>query len=166
MDKRILTQPFSKEQIKKRKGKKNMVYPYIKTEDVLKRFLESTNSYSIKIKEHMVFEKEAVVLITLDLDGQIIESFGNSAINDSIGDSLKAAQSDAIKKAAHMANIPCIFHVSQEVEQEDIEEPIEEYLCADCGSKITQQIANYSKRFGKPLCMRCQQKYKNIANNR
>ena len=166
MDKRILTQEFPKELIKKRKGKRGMVYPYVKTEDVLKRLFEATDSYSIKVKEHFIHNNEAIVLVTLDLDGQIIESFGNAVVNDSAGDALKAAESDSIRKAAAMAGVPAIFHVSENTEQETEEvTDTEQFSCSDCGVSISKQIHTYSNRnLGKSLCMRCQQKHRQVAS--
>lgn len=168
MNKELLSKPFTRDQIKSRRGRKNMVYYYIRTEDVIKRLFEATKRYEIKILEKEVYDKEVIILVNLNLDGQEFQAYGSSTINGSIGDAVKSAVSDAIKKAAWHAGVPCIFHTpgSQDnVEQNNNNEEGEQYRCAVCNQAITEQVYNYSiNNFNKALCIRHQREYRQASN--
>lgn len=165
MDKQLLIRPFSREQINRRRGNKDQVFPFIKTETVIKRLFEATDVYHIKVIEKEVYEKEVVVLIRLNIDGQEIEAYGSAVINGSIANAIKAAQSDGLKRGCYLANMPCKFHSVLEDEQDESDIQEDEYKCSDCCTTIQKQVHLYSlKKMNKSLCMRCQQKYRAAVN--
>lgn len=159
MNKELLTKPFKKEQIKNREGRQGMIYYYITISDVIDRINQACDSVQIIVKEKEIYESEVIVLITLNLDGETKESFGSSMINGSIGDALKSAHSDALKKAAWLFGVPCIFNTTTEPEIDNGQGDVG-FRCSVCNRTITKQVYNYSiNNYGRPLCIQHQRRF-------
>src|SRR2546425_2129592 len=109
MNRELLEKPFSPDQIKQREGLYGDVLDYIAGAAVIQRLNEAFNAeWTFEILEHDIREKEVVVLGKLTAQGIAKCQFGKSKITRtketkaevSIGDDLKAATTDAIKKCA------------------------------------------------------------------
>lgn len=164
MDKKLLRKDFDKEQIKERKGKQNMTYKYVKTQEVIDRLNQSCETVEIRVIDKIKEETEVIVLISLVLDGQEKQAYGNALINNSVGDALKSASSDGIKKAAWLHGVPCIFNTS--IEDSSINNLLDNqegnagFRCSTCNRTITKQVYNYSiNKFNKPLCIQHQRRF-------
>ena len=114
MKKDILTRPFPAEQIKRRQGQGGKMLSYIEAHNVVARLNEACgeDGWSFEIVEHQVRDEEVVVVAKLTANGIVKMSFGGADIARdrdgrplSIADSLKAAGSDALKKAASLLGV-------------------------------------------------------------
>src|SRR5437870_10656439 len=114
MNRELLEKPFSPDQIKQREGLHGDVLDYIAGAAVIQRLNEAFNAeWTFEIIEHDIREKEVVVLGKLTTQGIAKCQFGKSKITRtketkaevSIGDDLKAAATDAIKKCATLFGI-------------------------------------------------------------
>ncbi|MDN4094335.1 Rad52/Rad22 family DNA repair protein [Brevibacillus agri] len=179
MNLELLTKQFPREAIKSRQGKKGMTYYYVPAGLVIERLNEALNyKWSFTVVKEYIFETEAVVLGELKIGADIVkQAFGNAPINNgAIGDALKSATSDSIRKNAAALNVPCIFHTQanseqqqgnnqqsspQSPQQQQTDNP---YRCSVCDANITKQIHDYSFRtFNKVLCMKHQQEARKQA---
>ena len=104
-----LTRPFEEELIQKRKGRYGKMLDYVGSHYVIERLNQAMEGYwSFRIVEHMVLEEEVIVLGELSSHGISHQQFGSSSITRgkqdnqpvSIGDDLKGAASDCLKKCA------------------------------------------------------------------
>ena len=104
-----LTKPFEKELIQKRKGRFGKMLDYVGSHYVIERLNQALEGeWSFCIREHLILEEEVVVLGELSSHGISHQQFGTSSITRSkqsneplcIGDDLKAASSDCLKKCA------------------------------------------------------------------
>ena len=104
-----LTKPFPKSEIRQRKGRRGKMLDYVETHAVIARLNEAFDGeWSFRVISHWREDEEAIVLAMLSAGGQVKQQFGSSAITRereggrplSIGDDLKAAASDALKKCA------------------------------------------------------------------
>lgn len=112
MKKDILTRPFPPELIKQRQGQGGKTLSYVETHTVIARLNEGCDAWSFEIVEHQVLEEEVVVVAKLTADGVTKMAFGGTSITRdrdgrpiSIADDLKAAGSDALKKAASLLGV-------------------------------------------------------------
>jgi hypothetical protein len=112
MNKEILCKPFARELIKERAGPHGKHLRYVDINSVIQRLNEGSDNWSFEIANHQILDCEVVVLGRLTLDGVTKSAFGGSLItlaNDgtavSIGDDLKAAASDCLKKSASLFGI-------------------------------------------------------------
>ena len=112
MKKDILTRPFPPELIKQRQGQGGKTLSYVETHAVIARLNEGCDAWSFEIVEHQVLEEEVVVVAKLTADGVMKMAFGGTSITRdrdgrpvSIADDLKAAGSDALKKAASLLGV-------------------------------------------------------------
>ena len=114
MNRELLEKPFSSDQIKQREGLYGDVLDYIAGAAVIQRLNEAFNAeWMFEILEHDIREKEVVVLGKLTAQGIAKCQFGKSKITRtketkaevSIGDDLKAAATDSIKKCATLFGI-------------------------------------------------------------
>ena len=108
----VLTRPFSPEQIKQRQGKAGKILSYVETHAVIARLNEGCDAWSFEIVEHQILDDEVVVVAKLAADGIVKMSFGGSSLTRdrdgrlvSVADDLKAAGSDALKKAASLLGV-------------------------------------------------------------
>ncbi len=112
MKKDVLTRPFPLELVRQREGQGGKTLNYIETHNVVARLNEGCDQWSFEIVEHQVLEEEVVVVARLIADGITKMAFGGSSITRdragrqvSIADDLKAAGSDALKKAASLLGV-------------------------------------------------------------
>lgn len=114
MNRELLEQPFSPEQIKQRPGTFGNQLNYIEGHDVIKRLNDAfEGNWSFRIISHEIYEGEIVVLGELEAESVAKIQFGSSFITKakdtgaviSLGDDFKAAATDALKKAASLFGV-------------------------------------------------------------
>jgi hypothetical protein len=114
MNREILEKPFPPEQIKRRQGTNGDVLDYIEGCAVIQRLNECFDAeWIFEIQEHRVFDDEVVVLGKLTAQGVSKSQFGKSRITRakkdnaiiSLGDDLKAAATDCLKKCATLFGV-------------------------------------------------------------
>ncbi len=114
MNRELLEQPFSPEQIKQRPGTFGNQLKYIEGHDVIKRLNNAfEGNWSFRIISHEIYEGEIVVLGELEAENVNKIQFGSSFITKakdtgaviSLGDDFKAAATDALKKAASLFGV-------------------------------------------------------------
>src|SRR5438132_12730756 len=114
MNRELLEKPFSPDQIKQREGLYGDVLDYVEGSAVIQRLNDAFNAeWTFEVLDHHIYEKEVVVLGKLTAQGIAKCQFGKSKITRtketkaevSIGDDLKAAVTDAIKKCATLFGI-------------------------------------------------------------
>jgi hypothetical protein len=110
----LLERPFAPEQIKQRKGSFGDQLDYIEAAAVIQRLNDCFDAeWMFEIPEHRILDDEVVVLGRLTAGGIAKSQFGKSKITRSrsdqsivsIGDDLKAAASDSLKKCATLFGI-------------------------------------------------------------
>lgn len=110
----LLEKPFASEQIRQRKGSFGDVLDYVEAADVVQRLNDVLEAeWSFTILDHKVYEDEVVVLGQLSTNGVSKTQFGKSKITRSkvdqalvsLGDDLKAAASDSLKKCATLLGV-------------------------------------------------------------
>ena len=112
MDRELLEKPFEESQIKRRKGPGGRTFEYLETATIIKRLNEIFGGHwSFEVAEVIPSESEAIVKGTLTASGISKQQFGNKQRlkNSLLGDSLKSATSDALKKCASLIGIG-LFH--------------------------------------------------------
>jgi hypothetical protein len=113
MNREILEKQFDKEQIKQRKGTYGNMLDYVDTRTVIQRLNDAfEGNWSFEIVSHEQHAGEVSVLGKLTADGISKTQFGSNKISTSkqgevisIGDDLKAATSDSIKKCATLFGV-------------------------------------------------------------
>jgi hypothetical protein len=114
MNRQLLEDPFTPAQIKHRKGNFNRTLAYIEAPAVINRLNDAFDgAWSFDILEHHILQEEVLVLGRLTVEGIVKTQFGNSQITRkkdtgdviSLGDDLKAAATDALKKAATLLGV-------------------------------------------------------------
>src|SRR5499426_2913611 len=113
MNRELLERPFLPEQIRQRKGR-NGLLDYVEGHSVIQRLNEALQgAWSFEIVHHEVREEEVLVLGKLTAEGITKMQFGSSQVTReresgalvSLGDDLKAAGTDALKKCATFLGI-------------------------------------------------------------
>ena len=108
MNRDLLEKPFEPGQIRQRKGRNGML-DYVEGHSVIQRLNEALEgAWSFEIVQHEVREEEVLVLARLSAGGLVKMNFGVSQVTReresgalvSLGDDLKAAATDALKKCA------------------------------------------------------------------
>lgn len=119
MKKEVLCKPFPPELVRERPGQNGRTLHYIDVASVVARLNDGCDSWHFTIEKHEVLEGEVIVLGRLVADGVTKCAFGGSTITTnqsgaiiSIADDLKAATSDALKKAAWMLGVGLDLHTS------------------------------------------------------
>src|ERR1044071_9348964 len=114
MNREILEKPFMPEQIKRRQGTNGDVLDYIEGCAVIQRLNECFDAeWIFEIQDHRVYDDEVVVLGNLTAQGVAKSQFGKSRIKRakkdnsiiSLGDDLKAAATDCLKKCATLFGV-------------------------------------------------------------
>ena len=112
MKKEILCRPFGPEQVKSRQGQHGKTLSYIETHAVIARLNEGCDAWSFEIVKHEIVEDEVIVVGKLVADGIVKMAFGGATITRDreghlvdLGDTHKAAASDALKKAASLIGV-------------------------------------------------------------
>jgi hypothetical protein len=114
MNREILEKPFMPEQIKRRQGADGDVFDYVEGSAVIQRLNECFESeWIFEIQDHRIYDEEVVVLGKLTAQGVAKCQFGKSRITRakkdnsivSLGDDLKAAATDCLKKCATLFGV-------------------------------------------------------------
>src|SRR3972149_4723046 len=114
MNREILEREFTDSQVKTKKGTFGNQVSYIEGSAIIGRLNEAFDGkWSFEIIEHKILDDEVVVLGKLIAEGITKTQFGNSRITRnrdsgepvSIGDDLKAASTDAIKKCSTLLGV-------------------------------------------------------------
>jgi hypothetical protein len=120
MNKDILRRPFPPELIKQREGQYGKMLSYVETHSVIERLNEGCDAWSFEVVEHRILDAEVVVVGRLIADGILKMAFGGSPITIdsngnalSLADDLKAAASDALKKAASLLGVGLELYASK-----------------------------------------------------
>jgi len=111
----LLEEPFAQEQIKYRPGSFGNTLAYIEGHEVIKRLnIAFQGNWSFEIVSHEVMDEEVLVVGKLVAGVNIIKmAFGSSSITRNsetnkvlcIGDDLKSAATDALKKASSFLGV-------------------------------------------------------------
>jgi len=114
MDMSVLEKPFDPALVKTRRGAFGQQLSYVEGAEYVRRLNEAlAGEWSFEVLEHAIHEAEVVVLGKLTAGGVTKTAFGGSSITVhsetgerlSLADDLKAAATDALKKAASMLGI-------------------------------------------------------------
>jgi len=112
-DNKPLTAPFRGEQIRTRQGRNGQQLAYVEVADVIERLNSALTSWSFEVVSHQVLNDEVVVHARLRAGDVVKEDFGAHEITKSrhdgtkvcIGDDLKSAASDALKRCARLLGV-------------------------------------------------------------
>jgi hypothetical protein len=108
MNRQLLEKPFEPAQIRQRKGRNGML-DYVEGHSVIHRLNEALDGqWSFEIVQHEIREEEVLVLAKLTAEGITKMAFGGSQVTRerepgaliSLGDDLKSASTDCLKKCA------------------------------------------------------------------
>ncbi len=114
MNRQLLEQPFTPDQIKQRKGNFGRDLTYLEGHAVIQRLNDALEAdWSFEILHHELFQDEVLVKARLTTGTISKTHFGSSTITRnkktgdliSLGDDLKAATTDALKKAATLLGV-------------------------------------------------------------
>ena len=114
MDTEILEREFEPNQIKQRPGRSGQMLDYVETPSVIRRLNEAFDyNWSFEVVSYQVMDNEVVVQGKLTAAGITKMQFGSSQLTKSrqngaliaIGDDIKAAGSDALKKTATLFGV-------------------------------------------------------------
>jgi hypothetical protein len=113
MKKDALIRPFAAEQVKTRPGQGGKSLSYVETHAVIARLNEASDfEWNFEVVKHEVLADEVIVLGRLTIDGITKMAFGGSSVTRdnsgkevSLADDLKAATSDALKKASSLYGV-------------------------------------------------------------
>jgi hypothetical protein len=114
----VLTRPFDPAQIKQREGRGGKMLDYLETHAVITRLNEAFGgAWSFEVVDYKTMEGEIIVKGRLTAGGVSKEQFGSNEVHRlkgengekgapvSVGDDLKAAASDALKKCATLFGV-------------------------------------------------------------
>lgn len=119
MNRALLEKPFPQDAVKTRKGPFGQDLSYVEAAMYIRRLNEAFESrWSWRIIEHKELGSEVMVHGALEVDGVVKHAFGGSSITTqrgtgetvSVADDLKAASTDALKKACSMLGIGLDLH--------------------------------------------------------
>ena len=114
MNRQLLEQTFSQEEIKQRDGSFGQTLAYVSGHTVIQRLNDAFESaWSFEIASHEVHKDEVIVIGKLTAGGIIKTQFGSSRITRaretgesiSLADDLKSAATDSLKKCATLLGI-------------------------------------------------------------
>lgn len=116
MNLELLQRPFLPDQIRQREGRTGALLDYVEGHVVIGRLNEAlAGKWSFEVLEHRILPEadEVLVLGRLSAEGIIKTQFGSSPLTKhrhsgdpvSIGDDLKAAATDALKKCATLLGV-------------------------------------------------------------
>ena len=104
----VLTRPFDASLVKKRKGPRGKILDYLEAHTVIARLNDAfAGEWSFSVLSHDVSDEEVLVLGELSADGVTKQQFGSKTREENVplGDSAKAAASDALKKCATLFGV-------------------------------------------------------------
>lgn len=128
MNRQLLENTFSSDQIKQRSGSFGKTLDYIEGHSVIQRLNEAFDgSWSFEIISHEILDEEVIVQGKLSADGVIKTQFGSSSITRakeggaiiSLAADLKAAATDSLKKCATLLGVGLYLYSSQPGSTED-----------------------------------------------
>jgi len=114
MNRQLLEQPFTADQIKQRDGGSGRAIDYIEGHSVIQRLNDAFESaWSFEIVSHEIHQEEVVVIGKLTAGSLAKSQFGSSRITRnrdtkeiiSLADDMKAAATDALKKCATLFGV-------------------------------------------------------------
>lgn len=159
---KVLMRPFT--EIKTRPGRNGQEIQYIEGHAVVLRLNEAfAGDWSFKVLEHDVRETDVIVLGELRAGDLVKQAFGGSEVTRtrdgkvvSIADDLKAASTDALKKAATLLGVGLHLYGSPEppavppqgpklVQPEPELEPAD----APAGNRLTRKQAEFIARLAR-----------------
>ncbi|MBD3183123.1 hypothetical protein GF312_12585 [Candidatus Poribacteria bacterium] len=113
MDIDILEQEFKPKEIKKRKGPGGKYLDYVETHSVIKRLNTAfSHNWSFSIEKYEIVDGHVIVLGKLTAEGIVKSQFGSKKLARdkqgepvSIGDDLKSAASDSLKKTSTLMGV-------------------------------------------------------------
>ena len=123
MNTELLERPFPPEQIRQREGSFGKVLDYIEGHAVIQRLNEVfEGQWDFFVESHQILDNEVIVLGKLSAGGVTKLQFGASRItrnretNETInlGDDLKAAATDSLKKAATLMGVGLYLYNREE----------------------------------------------------
>jgi hypothetical protein len=124
MNRELLEKPFPADRVKTRKGGYGQgPCTYIEGHEIVRRLNEAfEGAWSFQVAEYRIEAREVIVLARVIADGVEKMAFGGAAITmgrDSgeavaVADDLKAAATDALKKAAQLLGVGLYLHVEAE----------------------------------------------------
>jgi hypothetical protein len=113
MNREVLCRPFAREEIKTRAGQRGRMLSYVDVSTVLQRLHDASDVVTFEVLRHEILEGEVVVVGRLTADGVVNVDFGTAQITLdgdgrplSVGDDLKSASSDCIKRCARLLGCP------------------------------------------------------------
>ena len=124
MDRTLLEKPFSPEQIKQRAGSFGKSLAYVEGHAVIQRLNDAFDGqWSFEITSHEVTENEVIILGKLTFGTLVKAQFGSSQVTRvrdtgeilSLADDLKAAATDALKKAATLFGVGLHLYAGKSV---------------------------------------------------
>ena len=122
MNRQLLEQPFSQEEIKERDGSFGQTLAYVSGYTVIERLNQAFESlWSFEIVSHEIHENEVIVIGKLSAEGIIKTQFGSSRITKaretgeivSLADDLKSATTDSLKKCATLLGVGLHLYVDK-----------------------------------------------------
>lgn len=116
MNRALLEAPFPPEMIRQREGKTGVLLDYVEAHAVIQRLNEAlAGKWSFEVLEHRILPEanEVLVLGRLKADGVVKTQFGSSRLTrhrhsgepTGLGDDLKAAATDCLKKCASLLGV-------------------------------------------------------------
>jgi len=126
MNRQLLEQTFSEDQVRYREGSFGQTLAYVPGHVVIERLNQAFESlWSFEITAHEIHQDEVIVIGRLSAEDITKTQFGSSKITRvretgemvSLADDLKAAATDAIKKAASLFGIGLHLYADKPVSQ-------------------------------------------------
>ena len=114
MNRQLLEQPFSQEEIKQRDGNFGQTLAYVSGHTVIQRLNDAFESaWSFEIISHEIHQDEVIVIGKLSAGGTVKMQFGSSRLTRSkdtgevisLADDLKSAATDALKKCSTLLGV-------------------------------------------------------------
>jgi hypothetical protein len=148
-----LVRPFT--QIKTRPGRNGKVLNYLEGHQVIARLNEAFNSnWSFRVLQHEIAQHEVIVLGELRVGELVKHAFGGSELTRaresgkslSVADDLKAAATDALKKAATLLGVGLHLYGDLEVAEQPAQPATTSPGNGSNGSRLTRKQLSYIHR--------------------
>lgn len=130
MNRDLLRKPFDASLHKRRKGPDGRELVYVDVATVIARLNEACEQWDFHVDRYELLEEEVVVVGRLVSEGCIKVAFGGSRITRdrsgmqvSLADDLKAAASDALKKAATLLGVGLELYGLASSKQDTVQNP-------------------------------------------
>ena len=113
MNRDLLEQPFPENLIRTRQGGNGKTLSYVPTAEYIRRLCAASETWDFEITEYKVLDDEVIVIGKLTIDGVVKMAVGASNITRSrssgepvsIGQNLKSASSDSLKRACRLLSL-------------------------------------------------------------